>query len=82
MKLIKKEDYKKLATDLKESEAVSNLMVDFPPICMQDPLDVRVSYILKHHERTGETIRMEDVRWCSSHLFQEEEKTDQRRIYV
>jgi len=61
MKLIKKEDYKKLATDLKESEAVSNLMVNFPPICMQDPLDVRVSYILKHHETTGETIKMEDV---------------------
>ena len=40
MKLIKKEDYKKLATNLKESEAVSNLMVNFPPICMQDPLDV------------------------------------------
>jgi len=41
MKLIKKEDYKKLATDLKEFEVVSNLMVNFPPICMQDPLDVR-----------------------------------------
>ena len=50
-----------LATDLKESKAVSNLMVNFPPICMQDPLDVRVSYILKHFEITGETIRMEDV---------------------
>jgi len=61
MKLIKKEDYKKLATDLKESEAISNLMVNFSPIYMQDPLDVRVSYILKHYEITGETIRMEDV---------------------
>jgi len=61
MKLIKKEDYKKLATDLKESEVVPNLMDNFPPICMQDPLDVRVSYILKHYETTGETIRMEDV---------------------
>jgi len=61
MKLIKKEDYKKLATHLKESEVVSNLMDNFPPICMQDPLDVRVSYILKHYETTGETIRMEDV---------------------
>jgi len=50
-----------LATDLKESEAVSNLMVNFPPICMQDPLDVRVNYILKHYETTRETIRMEDV---------------------
>jgi len=28
---------------------------------MQDPLDVRVSYILKHYETTRETIRMEDV---------------------
>jgi len=45
MKLIKKEDYKKLATEFKDSEAVSNLMHNFPPIYMQDPLDVRVSYI-------------------------------------
>jgi len=50
-----------LATDLKEFEVVSNLLVDFPPICTQDPLDVRVSYIFKHYETTGETIRMEDV---------------------
>jgi len=28
---------------------------------MQDPLDVRVSYILKHYETTRETIMMEDV---------------------
>jgi len=61
MKLIKKEDYKKLATDLKESEAVSNLMDNFPPICLQDPLEVRVSYIMKHYETYKETIRMEDV---------------------
>jgi len=61
MKLIKKEDYQNLATDLKEFEAVSNLMANFPPICLQDPLDVTVSYILKHYETTGETIRMEDV---------------------
>jgi len=61
MKLIKKEDYQKLATYLKESEAVSNLMVDFPPICMQDLLEVRVSYIMKHYEETWKTIRMKDV---------------------
>jgi len=61
MKLIKKEDYKKLATDLKESEVVSNLMDNFPPICMQDPLDVRVNFILKYYETSRETIRMEDV---------------------
>jgi len=61
MKLIRKEDYKKLEIDLKESNPISNLMEDFPPICMQDPLDVRVNFILKHYETTGETIRMEDV---------------------
>jgi len=36
-------------------------MEDFPPICVKDPLDVRVSFILKHFETTGEIIRMEDV---------------------
>ena len=61
MKLIKKEDYKKLATNLKQSKAVSNLMVDFPPICLQDPLEVSVNYIMKHYETTGKTIEMEDV---------------------
>jgi len=61
MKLIKKEDYKKLTIDLKESEAVSNLMVDFLPICMQDPIEVRVNYIMKHYETTGKTIMMEDA---------------------
>jgi len=61
MKLIKKEDFKELTTDLKDSYAISNLMEDFPPICMQDPLDVRVNFILKHYETTGETIKIEDV---------------------
>jgi len=28
---------------------------------MKDRLDVRVSFILKHYETTGETTRMEDV---------------------
>jgi len=46
---------------LKESNDVSNLMENFPPICMQAPLDVRVNFILKNYETTGETIRMEDV---------------------
>jgi len=31
MNLIKKEVYSKLITDLKESDALSNLMDDFPP---------------------------------------------------
>ena len=48
MKLIKKEDYTVLSTDLKESAVVSNLMDNFPPIYKQDPLEVRVPYILDH----------------------------------
>jgi len=61
MKLIKKEDYKKLNTDLKESTAISNLMEDFPPICKQDPLDVQFYYIDDHFQTTGETIQLEDI---------------------
>jgi len=61
MKLIKKEDYTKLSTNLKESAVVSNLMDDFPPICKQDPLDVRVNYILDHYEKTGQTIKLSDI---------------------
>jgi len=48
MKVIKKEDFKELTTDLKESYAISNLMEDLPPISMQYPLDLRVNFILKH----------------------------------
>ena len=46
---------------MKESYVISNIIKDFPPIYMQDPVDVRVNFILKHFETTGETIRMEDV---------------------
>jgi len=42
MKLIRKEDHKVFSIDLKESSVISNLMDDFPPICKQDPLEVRV----------------------------------------
>jgi len=61
MKLIKKEDYTELSTDLKESVVVSNLIDDFPLICKQDPLDVRVNYILDHYEKTGQTIKLSDI---------------------
>jgi len=61
MKLIKKEDYTVLSTDLKEYVVVSNLMDDFPPICKQDPLEVRVHYILDHFEKTGQTIKLNDI---------------------
>jgi len=37
------------------------MMDDFPPICKQDPLDVRVNYILDHYEKTGQTIKLSDI---------------------
>ncbi|RHN60155.1 hypothetical protein MtrunA17_Chr4g0022371 [Medicago truncatula] len=61
MHLIKKEDYTKLSIGLKESNAVSNLMDDFPPICKQDPLDVRMNFIMDHFENTGQTIKLSDI---------------------
>jgi len=61
MKLIKKEDHKVLSTDLKESSVISNLMDDFPPICKQDPLEVRVMYMKEYFEMTGQTIKISDI---------------------
>jgi len=61
MYLIKKEAYTKLSIDLKESNAVSNLMDDFPPICKQDPLDVRMNFIIDYYQTTGETIKLDDI---------------------
>jgi len=60
MKLIDKEDYTNLDTDLKESDAVSNLMDDFPPICKEDPLDVRINFVLEHYQNTRETIKLDE----------------------
>jgi len=61
MNLIKKEVYTKLSTDLKESDAMSNLMDDFPPICKQDPIDVQMNFLKDHFATTGNRIRLEDV---------------------
>jgi len=61
MTLIKKDAYKKLETDMKESRAISNLMENFPPIFKQDPLDVQLYYIHDHLKRTGENIQLEDI---------------------
>ena len=55
MKMVK--DVFKLKIDLKESSVISNLMDDFPPICRQDPPDVRAHFVYEHWERTGETIK-------------------------
>jgi len=61
MNLIKKEVYKKLDTDMKESKAISNLMKDFPPICKQDPFDVLLYFIHDHLKKTRETIQLVDI---------------------
>jgi len=61
MKLIRKEDHKELSTDLKESSVISNLMDDFPPICKQDPLEVRVMFIKEYFEMTGHIIKISDI---------------------
>jgi len=61
MKLIKKEDHQELSTDLKESSVISNLMDDFPPICKQDPLEVRVMFIKDYYEMTGHIIKISDI---------------------
>ena len=61
MKLIRKEDHKEFSTDLKESSVISNLMDDFPPICKQDPLEVRVMFIKEYFEMTGHLIKTSDI---------------------
>jgi len=61
MKLIKKQDLKQLSTDLKESSAISNLMDDFPPICKQDPLEVRIMFMKEYFETTGKVIKISDI---------------------
>jgi len=61
MKLIKKEDYKKLDTDMKESIAISNLMEGFPPIYKQDPLDLQLYFIHDHLQTTRKTIQLEEI---------------------
>jgi len=61
MKLIRKEDHKELSTDLKESSVISNLMDDFPPICKEDLLEVRVMYMKEYFEMTGQIIKISDI---------------------
>jgi len=61
MTLIKKDAYKKLETNLKESRTISNLMEEFSSICKQDPLDVQLYFIHDHLQSTGENIQLEDI---------------------
>jgi len=46
---------------LQESSVLSNLMDDFPPICKQDPPNVRAHYVYEHWKATGETIKYDDI---------------------
>jgi hypothetical protein len=55
------QEFVKMDTDLKESNILSNLMDDFPPICKQDPLEVRVAYVYDHLKATGEIIKYSDI---------------------
>ncbi|RHN66606.1 hypothetical protein MtrunA17_Chr3g0093061 [Medicago truncatula] len=61
MSLIAKDAYTKLSTDLRESDAMSILMEDFPSICKHDPLDVQMNFIKDHFVVTGKKIRLEYV---------------------
>ena len=61
MNLIKKDVYKKMDSDMKESRAISSLMEDFPSICKQDPLDVQHYFIHDHLQTTGKTIQLENI---------------------
>lgn len=53
MYLIPRDAYTDLSTELKESDEMSNLMEDFPPICKQDPLEVQMNFIKEHFAITG-----------------------------
>jgi hypothetical protein len=59
MKLI--ETFTNFSTDLSESNAQSNLMKDFPPICKKDPFEVQMNFIKDHFATSGKVIRLEDV---------------------
>jgi len=51
----------RMDTDLQESNILSNLMDNFPPICKQDSPDVRAHYVYEHWKATRETIKYSDI---------------------
>lgn len=61
MKLIGKDDYKKLSTNMQEFDAVSALMKDFPPIYKQDALEVQMHFIKEHFALTSTKISLREV---------------------
>jgi pentose-5-phosphate-3-epimerase len=51
----------KLEYDLKESMIVPDLMVDFPPISIEDNAEVLAAYVTTHYEKTGEIINLSSI---------------------
>jgi len=51
----------KMDTDLQKSNILSLLMDNFPPICKQDPPDVRAHFVCEHWKATRETIKYSDI---------------------
>ena len=49
-----------METDMQESNILSNLMDDFPPISKQDPIDVQAAYVYDHWKTTGEIFKYND----------------------
>jgi len=56
MKIVDPSKVKILKTDMTGSEISSDLMVEFPPISKEDPLEVLAAYVLQHFEDTGDVI--------------------------
>ena len=54
MKIVKKAII--LKTDMQESDVVSDLMADLPPISKEDNPEVLVAYVVSHFEGTGDII--------------------------
>jgi len=50
-----------LKTDLKESDVLSDLMVDFPPITKEDNPKVLDAYVLSHYGSTGDIIAYSQI---------------------
>jgi hypothetical protein len=50
-----------LESDMKESEVMSDLMVDFPPISKQDPPEVLAAYVYQHYQDTGYVIAYSQI---------------------
>jgi len=47
--------------DMKESDVVSDLMVDFPPISKEDNPEVLAAYVTTHYEDTGDIINYSSI---------------------